>query len=92
MMVIGMVVVVVRAVAVVMAMVLGVAMVVAAAQPDHREGRIGDQRVPCRGVRMWMGVRVRVVVTMRVVVTVVMRMQRRPGQAMLQAEGLIAAR
>lgn len=85
MVVIG-IVVMVRAVAVVMAVILGVAVIVAATEPDDREGRVGDQGVPGWGV----SVRVGMIVPM--VMAVIVRMERRPGQAMLQAEGLVAAR
>ena len=85
MVVIG-IVVMVRTVAVVMAMILRIAVIVATAEADHREGRVGDQGVPGRGVRVRMRVRV------GMVMAVIVRVQRRPGQAMLQAEGLVAAR
>lgn len=85
MVVVGMIVVVVRAVAVVTAVILGVAVIVAAAEADDREGRVGDQRVLNRGV----GVRVGVIVTM--VMAVIVRVERRPGQAVLEAESLVAA-
>jgi hypothetical protein len=44
------IVVMVRPVAVVVAVILGVAVIVAAAEADHREGGVGDQRVLCRRV------------------------------------------
>jgi len=78
-------------VAVVVSVILGIAVVEAAAETDDGERGIGDQRVARRRVGVRVGMIV--VVAMRVVIAVVVivGMERRPGQAVGLAEGLIAA-